>query len=71
MTILNVTDPEFTNYGRIIEGYEAEKKEIVEALKTKTPIPEGTEYVAEEFFIWWFTYAVGMVQRSQYKAQLP
>lgn len=48
MTILNVTDPEFTNYGRIIEGYEAEKKEIVEALKTKTPIPEGTEYVAEE-----------------------
>jgi hypothetical protein len=48
MKILKVTDPEFTNYGRIIEGYEAEKKEIVEALKTKTPIPEGTDYVAEE-----------------------
>ena len=48
MEILKVTDPEFTNYGRIIEGYEAEKKEIVEALKNSTPIPEGTEYVAEE-----------------------
>ncbi|SFO10706.1 protein of unknown function [Pseudobutyrivibrio sp. UC1225] len=48
MKILKVTDPEFTNYGRIIEGYEAEKKEIVEALKNSTPIPEGTEYVAEE-----------------------
>ena len=48
MTILKVTDPEFTNYGRIIEGYDAEKNEIMEALKTKTPIPEGTNYVAEE-----------------------
>lgn len=48
MQILKVTDPEFTNYGRIIEGYEAEKKEIVETLKNSTPIPEGTEYVAEE-----------------------
>ncbi|SDI06917.1 protein of unknown function [Pseudobutyrivibrio sp. 49] len=48
MKILKVTDPEFINYGRIIEGYEAEKKEIVVALKNSTPIPEGTEYVAEE-----------------------
>ena len=48
MKIYNVTDPEFTNYGRIIEGYEAEKKAIVEALRDKTPIPEGTDYVAEE-----------------------
>ncbi len=48
MKIYNVTDPEFTNYGRIIEGYEAEKKEIMEALRDKTPIPEGTDYVAEE-----------------------
>ncbi|MBQ7148980.1 MAG: DUF4867 family protein [Pseudobutyrivibrio sp.] len=48
MTILKVTDPEFTNYGRIIEGYDAEKKEILEALRDKTPIPEGTDYVAEE-----------------------
>ncbi len=48
MKIYNVTDPEFTNYGRIIEGYEAEKKAIADALRDKTPIPEGTEYVAEE-----------------------
>ncbi|SDB22250.1 protein of unknown function [Pseudobutyrivibrio sp. YE44] len=48
MQILKVTDPEFTNYGRIIEGYEAEKKQIMEALRDKTPIPEGTDYVAEE-----------------------
>ena len=48
MKIFNVTDPEFTNYGRIIEGYEEEKKQIVEALRDKTPIPEGTDYVAEE-----------------------
>ncbi len=48
MQILNVTDKEFTNFGRIIEGYEAEKKEIMEALRDKTPIPEGTDYVAEE-----------------------
>ena len=48
MKILSVNDAEFTNYGRIIEGYEAEKKEICEALRDKTPIPEGTDYVAEE-----------------------
>ncbi|SDZ99318.1 protein of unknown function [Pseudobutyrivibrio sp. ACV-2] len=48
MKIYNVSDPEFVNYGRIIEGYEEEKKAIVEALKNKTPIPEGTDYVAEE-----------------------
>ena len=48
MKIYNVTDPEFTNYGRIIEGYEEEKKAIVEALKNSTPVPEGTDYVAEE-----------------------
>ncbi len=48
MKIYNVTDPEFTNYGRIIEGYEEEKKQIFEALRDKTPIPEGTDYVAED-----------------------
>ncbi|MCR4998003.1 MAG: DUF4867 family protein [Butyrivibrio sp.] len=48
MKIYNVNDPEFTNYGRIIEGYEEEKKAIVEALKSSTPLPEGTDYVAEE-----------------------
>lgn len=48
MEILKVTDPEFIGYGRIIEGYDAEKKAIMEALRDNTPIPEGTEYVAEE-----------------------
>ena len=48
MKIYSVNDAEFTKYGRIIEGYEAEKKEICEALRDKTPIPEGTEYVAED-----------------------
>lgn len=48
MKIYKATDPEFTNYGRIIEGYEAEKQEILETLRDKTPIPEGTEYVAED-----------------------
>ncbi len=48
MKIYNVTDPEFVNYGRIIEGYDAEIAQIEETLRTKTPIPEGTDYVAEE-----------------------
>ena len=48
MEILKVTDPEFIGYGRIIEGYDAEKKAIMETLRDNTPIPEGTEYVAEE-----------------------
>ncbi|WP_026652540.1 DUF4867 family protein [Butyrivibrio proteoclasticus] len=48
MKIYNVTDPEFTNYGRIIEGYEKEIKEIEEALRDKTPVPEATDYVAED-----------------------
>ena len=48
MKIYKVTDPEFTNYGRIIESYDEEKKQIADALRDKTPIPEGTDYVAEE-----------------------
>lgn len=48
MKIYKVSDPEFNDYGRIVEGYEKEKKAICEALKNCTPIPEGTDYVAEE-----------------------
>lgn len=48
MKIYNVTDAEFTNYGRLIEGYDAEKQEIMDALRDKTPIPEATDYVAED-----------------------
>ena len=48
MKIYKVTDPEFVNYGRIIVGYDEEKKQIEDTLRDNTPIPEGTAYVAEE-----------------------
>lgn len=48
MEILKVTDAEFTNYGRIIEGYELEKQQIMDALATCTPILDATDYVAKE-----------------------
>ncbi len=46
MEILNVTDREFREYGRIVDGYEV--SELIKALEEKTPCPEGTVYVAEE-----------------------
>ena len=45
MKIYNVTDKEFAEYGKVIEGYDV--NEIVEALDKKTPSPDGVEYVAE------------------------
>lgn len=48
MTIYSVFDPEFASYGRVITGYEAECKAVVEALNISTPLPEGTGYVPEE-----------------------
>ena len=48
MTIYSVFDPEFVSYGRVITGYEAECKAVVEALNISTPLPEGTGYVPEE-----------------------
>ncbi len=49
MKIYKTTDPEFTDYARIIEGYDEEKLALMETLASKTPIPEGgTEYVAED-----------------------
>ena len=42
MTIYSVFDPEFASYGRVITGYEAECKAVVEALNISTPLPEGT-----------------------------
>lgn len=49
MRIYSVTDPEFKEYGRIVDGYEAEKKAIVKTLAEKTPCPEeGTGYVPQE-----------------------
>ena len=45
MKIYDVTDKAFSEYGRIIEG--AEVSEILEVLRTQTPIPEGTVYVPD------------------------
>ena len=47
MKIYSVNDPEFKPYGRVVTGLEAAKKEIMTALAT-TPLPEATDYVAEE-----------------------
>ena len=46
MKIYQITDPEFREYGRVLEGYDLQP--ILNALNTKTPLPEGTAYVAEE-----------------------
>ena len=47
MKIYSVNDPEFKPYGRVVTGLEAAKAEILQALAT-TPLPEATDYVAEE-----------------------
>jgi len=44
--IYNVYDTEFSEYGRVVEGYDTAA--IVEALDLHTPLPENTEYVPEE-----------------------
>lgn len=46
MKIYQVTDPEFAEYGRVVESELAAP--IAEALQERTPLPEGTDYVAEE-----------------------
>jgi hypothetical protein len=46
MHIYEITDRAFKPYGRILAGYET--TELLTALKTKTPLPVGTNYVPEE-----------------------
>ena len=46
MNIYKVSDPEFKSYGRIIKGHDV--SEIISALKSSTPLPEGCGYVPEE-----------------------
>ena len=47
MKIYSVYDPEFAEYGKVVEG--AEVAELLEVLKSSTPCPEdGTVYVAED-----------------------
>ena len=45
MKIYSVYDPEFKNYGRVIEG--AQVSEILKVLDKETPLPEGTVYVPD------------------------
>ncbi len=46
MKIYSVNDPEFREYGKVVEGYDVAP--ILEALEKETPCPEGTAYVPEE-----------------------
>lgn len=43
MELINVRDPEFKTYGRVIEGYDVSG--LMEAMES-TPLPEGVVYVA-------------------------
>ena len=42
MKTLNVTDPEFKKYGRVVD--EIDFSGLIEALKEKTPCPEDCAY---------------------------
>ncbi len=46
MKIYSVYDPEFKEYGKVIQGYDVTP--ILTALENDTPCPEGTDYVPEE-----------------------
>ncbi len=47
MIIQSVFDPEFRHYGQVVTGFDAAVEEILPVL-SKTPLPEGVTYVAEE-----------------------
>ena len=47
MKIYSVTDSEFAPYGRIVSGLDAAKQEILTVLAA-TPLPDATDYVAED-----------------------
>lgn len=46
MKLYKVTDPEFRPYGKVLSGYGIDT--LVEALRDRTPLPEGVEYMPEE-----------------------
>ena len=46
MKIYSIYDPEFAEYGKVMEGYDVQP--ILDALNESTPLPEGVVYVAEE-----------------------
>ena len=45
MKLYSVMDPEFKNYGRVVEG--AEVSDILKVLDEQTPLPEGVIYVPD------------------------
>ncbi len=47
MEIYSVNDPEFKPYGRVVTGLDDVKQEILNTL-AETPLPEATDYVAED-----------------------
>lgn len=47
MKIYSVNDAEFKSYGRVVTGFEEAKTEILQTL-ARTPLPEGTDYKAED-----------------------
>lgn len=47
MKIYSVNDPVFRSYGRVVAGFEEAKTEILQTL-ARTPLPEGTDYKAED-----------------------
>lgn len=47
MKSYSVSDPEFKPYGRIVSGLDAAKQEILVTL-ANTPLPDATDYVAED-----------------------
>ena len=46
MKIYSVSDPEFKEYGKIIEGYDV--SELLKTFEECTPVPEKVVYVAEQ-----------------------
>ncbi len=46
MEILSVLDPSFRKYGQVLTGYDV--TELLETLDRVSPLPEGTQYVAEQ-----------------------
>ena len=63
MEIRKVTDPEFADYGKVLEGYDF--KGLIKALEDKTPCPEGTVYVGSCPDLE-YTDAFGVLQNNVY-----
>lgn len=47
MTIYDITDPIFKEYGRIVDCPDTDIQELLTVLEETTPLPDGIEYVPE------------------------